>query len=295
METKSGFVSIVGRPNVGKSTLLNRIVGQKVAIVSDKPQTTRNRIQGIYTCSRGQAIFVDTPGIHKPKHRLGEYMVDTASHTLKEVDLILYTVDASTSLGPGEEHIIRKLLPLETPVFLVPNKIDLVKDDVVESLVEEYSRRMNFAEVIPISAVTGRNIDLLLEKVFEYLPPGPLYYPEDEITDQTERFLVAEIIREKALHLTREEVPHCLAVEVEDFERRRQDMVYIRAVIYTERETQKGIIIGKNGAMLRQIGELARREIEEMLQSRLYLDLWVKVKKDWRNSEVQLRNFGYDR
>ncbi|MGE5403916.1 MAG: GTPase Era [Candidatus Saccharibacteria bacterium] len=295
MLTRSGFISIVGRPNVGKSTMLNKIVGQKVAIVSDKPQTTRNRIQGIFTNHRGQAIFVDTPGIHKPKHRLGQYMVDIASRTLREVDLILYVVDASVYMGAGEEYILKRIQGIDTPIFLVPNKTDLVNEDSLESFVQAYTSQMHFAEIVPISAAKGKNLPLLLDKVFDYLPEGPLYYPEDEITDQPERFLVGEIIREKALRLTKEEVPHCLAVEIDDFEVRANNKIYVRATIYTERETQKGIIIGKNGSMLKEIGALARRDIENLLGNSMYLELWVKVKKDWRNNEGQLRSFGYDR
>lgn len=293
MSTRSGFVSLVGRPNVGKSTLLNCIVGQKVAIVSEKPQTTRNRIQGIYTCERGQIIFIDTPGIHKPRHRLGEYMVEVSTRTLREVDLVLYVVDASVPVGSGEEYIVGRLAEIATPVILVPNKIDLVEEDQVEVVVKSLQSYMKFAQVIPVSATTAKNVDSLINAVFEYLPEGPLYYPENEITDQPERFIVAELVREKALKLTREEVPHCLAVVVEDFEQKREDLLYIRAVIYTERESQKGIVIGKNGSMLKRIGELAREEIEVLLGCHVYLDLWVKVRKDWRNSEEQLRHLGY--
>jgi len=292
METKSGFVSIVGRPNVGKSTLLNSIIGQKVAIVSDKPQTTRNRIQGIFTEQRGQVVFIDTPGVHKPKHRLGEYMADVTSRALREVDLILYVVDASIPPGSGEEYIIRNLIGIETPIFLVPNKIDLVEGSKVLELIQVLANKMNFAEVVPVSAAKRENLDRLISLLFDYLPVGPLYYPEDEYTDQPERFIVAEYIREKALYLTREEVPHSLAVEIEEFEDRR-NMVYVRAAIYTERDSQKGIIIGKGGSMLKKIGEMARRDIESLLGTQVYLELWVKVKKDWRNSEAQLRNLGY--
>ncbi|NLV16220.1 MAG: GTPase Era [Syntrophomonadaceae bacterium] len=294
MTAKSGFVSVVGRPNVGKSTLINSIVGQKVAIVSDKPQTTRNRIQGIYTEPRGQAIFIDTPGIHKPKHRLGEYMADVTSRALREVDVVVYVVDLSASVGTGEEYIIKNLIGIDTPVFLVPNKLDLVNEEAVFRLIQDFSARMNFAEVVPISAAKGNNLDKLKELLFCYLPEGPLYYPEDEYTDQTERFIVSEYIREKALYLTREEIPHSLAVEIEEFET-RNNLIYIRAVIYTERDSQKGIIIGKGGSMLKKIGEMARRDVEELLDCQVYLELWVKVKKDWRNSEIQLKNLGYRR
>ncbi|NLW44354.1 MAG: GTPase Era [Syntrophomonadaceae bacterium] len=292
MATKSGFVSIVGRPNVGKSTLLNSIIGRKVAIVSDKPQTTRNRIQGIYTTERGQIIFVDTPGIHKPKHRLGEYMADITSRALREVDLILYVVDASVPPGVGEDYIINNLINLEPPVFLVPNKIDLVDESQVMNLIQQLGTKMKFAEVIPVSATMNRNLDRLVDALFDYLPEGPLYYPEGEYTDQPERFIIAELIREKALYLTREEVPHSLAVEIEDFEPRNH-LIYVRATIYTERESQKGIVIGKNGSMLKKIGQMARQDIENLLGSQVYLELWVKVKKDWRNNETQLKNLVY--
>ncbi|MGI6514298.1 MAG: GTPase Era [Syntrophomonadaceae bacterium] len=292
MATKSGFVSIVGRPNVGKSTLLNSIIGQKVAIVSDKPQTTRNRIQGIYTTSRGQVIFIDTPGIHKPKHQLGEYMADITSRALREADLILYVVDASVPPGVGEDYIINSLINLEPSVFLVPNKIDLVDESQVMNVIQRLGTKMKFAEVIPVSAARNRNLDRLVDALFDYLPEGPLYYPEGEYTDQPERFIVAEFIREKALYLTREEVPHSLAVEIEDFEP-RNNLIYVRATIYTERESQKGIVIGRNGSMLKKIGQMARQDIENLLGSQVYLELWVKVKKDWRNNEVQLRNLGY--
>jgi len=292
MATKSGFVSIVGRPNVGKSTLLNSIIGRKVAIVSDKPQTTRNRIQGIYTTERGQIIFVDTPGIHKPKHRLGEYMADITSRALREVDLILYVVDASVPPGVGEDYIINNLINLEPPVFLVPNKIDLVDESQVMNLIQQLGTKMKFAEVIPVSATMNRNLDRLVDALFDYLPEGPLYYPEGEYTDQPERFIIAELIREKALYLTREEVPHSLAVEIEDFEPRNH-LIYVRATIYTERESQKGIVIGKNSSMLKKIGQMARQDIENLLGSQVYLELWVKVKKDWRNNETQLKNLVY--
>ena len=292
MATKSGFGSIGVRPNVGKSTLLNSIIGQKVAIVSDKPQTTRNRIQGIYTTSRGQVIFIDTPGIHKPKHQLGEYMADITSRALREADLILYVVDASVPPGVGEDYIINSLINLEPSVFLVPNKIDLVDESQVMNVIQRLGTKMKFAEVIPVSAARNRNLDRLVDALFDYLPEGPLYYPEGEYTDQPERFIVAEFIREKALYLTREEVPHSLAVEIEDFEP-RNNLIYVRPTIYTERESQKGIVIGRNGSMLKKIGQMARQDIENLLGSQVYLELWVKVKKDWRNNEVQLRNLGY--
>ena len=263
-----------------------------MAIVSDKPQTTRNRIQGIYTTSRGQVIFIDTPGIHKPKHQLGEYMADITSRALREADLILYVVDASVPPGVGEDYIINSLINLEPSVFLVPNKIDLVDESQVMNVIQRLGTKMKFAEVIPVSAARNRNLDRLVDALFDYLPEGPLYYPEGEYTDQPERFIVAEFIREKALYLTREEVPHSLAVEIEDFEP-RNNVIYVRATIYTERESQKGIVIGRNGSMLKKIGQMARQDIENLLGSQVYLELWVKVKKDWRNNEVQLRNLGY--
>ncbi|NLU51143.1 MAG: GTPase Era [Syntrophomonadaceae bacterium] len=293
MGTKSGFVSIIGRPNVGKSTFLNTVIGQKIAIVSNKPQTTRNRIQGIYTSDAGQIIFIDTPGIHKPRHKLGEYMVGVARATLREADVILYMVEAGAEPGAGEEHIVDILKHTTTPVFLVVNKIDLVDQDEVSRSIRNFRLRMDFAEIVPVSAALGINIQPLLQKIFEYLPEGPLYYSPDDVTDQPERFVVAELIREKALHLTREEVPHSLAVEVEEMKPRTQGVMYVRAVIFAERDSQKGILIGKGGSMLKRIGEAARLDIENMLGVNTYLDLWVKVKKDWRNTEAHLKNFGY--
>lgn len=294
MESKSGFVSIVGRPNVGKSTLLNSILGQKIAIVSDKPQTTRNRIQGIHTCEQGQVIFIDTPGIHKPKHKLGELMVNTAATTLSEVDMILYVVDVTVPPGPGEDYIISRLVNINIPVFLVPNKVDLVGRKEIDAIVSQYENKMNFSDIVPVSAVTKQNLDVLINRVFEVLPVGPMYYPEEDITDQPERFLAAEFVREKVLRLTRDEVPHSIAVEIETFEDRPNDTVFIRAAIYTERESQKGIIIGKNGSMLKKVGEMARKDMEELLDCKVYLELWVKVRKDWRNSDAQLKNLGYN-
>ncbi|GAW93433.1 GTPase Era [Calderihabitans maritimus] len=292
---RSGFVSIIGRPNVGKSTLLNQIIGQKVAIMSDKPQTTRNKIRGVYTTDRFQIIFIDTPGIHKPKHRLGEYMVEVALRALREVEVVLHVVDATEELGGGEQYILRTLKEIETPVFLVINKSDQVEASRIDQIAAEYCRYYDFAEVVPISALYGDNVPRLLELVAEYLPEGPQYYPPEMVTDQPERFVVAEIIREKVLHLTREEVPHSVAVEIEQLEERKEGLVYIGAVIYTERESQKGILIGKGGRMLKEIGQAAREEVENLLGSKVFLDLWVKVKKDWRRDEIALRNFGYDK
>lgn len=290
---KSGFVSIVGRPNVGKSTLMNMVIGKKVAIVSEKPQTTRHRIQGIYTHTDGQIIFVDTPGIHKPKHLLGEYMVKVSTRTMDEVDLIYYMTDVTRPFGGGEKFIIDHLKESSVPVFLLVNKIDLVDKEIVNNFIADFTNDMNFAEVIPMSAALGTNIPLLLEKTFNYLPEGPLYYPEEDYTDQPVSFIVAELIREKVLILTRDEVPHSIVVEIEEFRTQSKGKVYLRAVIYTERDSQKGIIIGKNGQMLKNIGEDARKDIEIMLESAVYLDLWVKVKKNWRDSEKNLQQFGF--
>lgn len=290
---KSGFVSIVGRPNVGKSTLLNTIIGHKIAIVSDKPQTTRTRIQGIHTCEKGQIIFIDTPGIHKPKHRLGEYMVKVSTRSIREVDIIYYMTDVTRSFGGGEQFILSQLKEATVPVFLLVNKIDLVNEDKVQEYVQSFVNHMGFAEIIPLSATEGINMDLLLEKTFNGLPEGPLYYPEEDLTDQPVPFIVAELIREKALMLTRDEVPHSLAVEVEELTRQPGGKVYLRAVIYTERDSQKGIIIGRNGQMLKTIGAQSRHDIEQMLQAPVYLDLWVKVKKNWRDNENNLNQLGF--
>lgn len=290
---KSGFVSIVGRPNVGKSTLINSIVGAKIAIVSDKPQTTRNRIQGIYTCDRGQIIFVDTPGVHKPKHLLGEYMVKVSTRSINEVDLIYYVVDVTRPLGGGERYIINYLKEAPVPIFLLLNKIDLVGEEEIDRTMRDYHGIMKFAEVFQISAAMGTNINHVLDRTLTSMPEGPLYYGNDDITDQPIYFIVAELIREKALLLTRDEVPHALAVEIDAFEQKNPGKIYVRATIYTERDTQKAIIIGKGGSMLKNIGEQSRRDIESMLGSSVYLDLWVKVKKNWRDNEGNLRQLGY--
>jgi len=290
---KSGFVSIVGRPNVGKSTLMNTIIGEKIAIVTEKPQTTRTRIQGIYTCDKGQAIFIDTPGIHKPKHLLGEYMVKISTRTMEEVDIIFYMTDVTRPFGGGERFIMEQLKDAVVPVFLLVNKIDLVKENQVKEFIQTFNNHMCFAEVIPLSATLGTNISLLLEKTFQNLPEGPLYYPEEDMTDQPISFIVAELIREKALILTRDEVPHSLAVEIEEFKNQSHGKIYLRAVIYTERDSQKGIVIGKNGQMLKAIGKQARKDIEKTLNSSVYLDLWVKVKKNWRDNEGNLNQLGF--
>ena len=294
-ETRSGFVAIVGRPNVGKSTLMNYMIGQKIAIMSDKPQTTRNRIHGVLTNERGQIIFMDTPGIHKPKHRLGEQMVKTAVQTLDGVEAALFIVDATMPKGAGDEYIIELLKKVkDTPVFLLINKIDLIEKQQLFEIINSYKDAYDFAEIIPISAKSGDNVDALLDRLMELLPEGPQYYPADMVTDHPERFIVAELIREKVLHLTREEVPHSVAVEVEQMQLREdKNMLVIHAAIYTERDSQKAIIIGKSGALLKQIGQRARYDIERLLGSKVYLELWVKVKADWRNREHMLRNFGF--
>jgi len=290
---KSGFVSIVGRPNVGKSTLLNTIIGEKIAIVSEKPQTTRTRIQGIYTCERGQVIFVDTPGIHKPKHLLGEYMVKVSARSLEEVDIIYYMTDVTRPFGGGESFILEQLKDARVPVFLLVNKIDLVSEQEVKDYIQIFNQQRSFSEVVSISAACGTNLQLLIDKTLDALPEGPLYYPEDDLTDQPIYLLIAELIREKALMLTRDEVPHSLAVEVEEFKKQSNGKVYVRAAIYMERDSQKGIVIGKKGQMLKTIGEQARQDIESLLDTAVYLDLWVKVKKNWRDNEGTLNQLGY--
>ena len=290
---RSGFVAIIGRPNAGKSTLLNKLVGQKVAIVSDKPQTTRNTIQGIMTEERGQVIFLDTPGIHKPKHRLGEYMVKAATNSIKGVDLIVYVVDTTAKFGPGEEFVVETLSEVKKPVVLLLNKVDLVTKEAMLPLLAEWSARYQFATMIPVSALNGSNVDRLKDELFKHLPEGPQYYPEDEVTDHPERFVMAEMIREKVLHKTRDEIPHSIAVDIEEV-KDKENLVVVRATIYVERDSQRGIIIGKSGAMLKEVGAEARVDIEEMLGSKVFLELWVKVKKDWRNRDNVLRNFGYD-
>ncbi|WP_170086826.1 GTPase Era [Kyrpidia spormannii] len=290
---RSGFAALVGRPNVGKSTLLNRLIGTKIAIMSDKPQTTRNRIRGVLTRENGQVIFLDTPGVHRPKHRLGDYMTRLALATLQEVDLVLFVIDVTSKFGPGEQVILDHLQGVETPVFLVINKIDLVSPGELLPMIDEHRKRYPFREVVPVSAVKGTNLDRLEERIFATLPEGPPYYPADQVTDHPESFIVAELVREQVLNLTREEVPHSVAVTVEEMTPRENGLLYIRAVVVTEKESQKAILIGREGGMLRRVGQRARREIEALLGSRVYLDLWVKVKKDWRNREPILRNFGY--
>ena len=300
---KSGFAALIGRPNVGKSTLMNCLIGQKIAITSNKPQTTRNRIQTVYTSEKGQIVFVDTPGIHKAKNRLGDYMVNVARRSLSEVDVILWLVEPSNYIGAGEESILEQLSRVNTPVILVINKIDTVKKEELFGFIDTYRKRMDFAEIVPVSALKKDNTDELLSCIFKYLPYGPAFYDEDTVTDQpkhtrvepidTARQIVAELIREKALRTLEEEIPHGIAVTIEKMKRRGKIMD-IEATIICERDSHKGIIIGKQGSMLKRIGSSARRDIEEMLECKVNLQLWVKVKKDWRDSEFLLKNFGYN-
>ncbi len=289
---KSGFATLIGRPNVGKSTLMNHLIGQKIAITSNKPQTTRNRIQTIYTCEKGQVVFLDTPGIHKAKNKLGNYMVQVAERTLKDVDVVLWLVEPSTFIGAGEKHIIEQLKGVSTPVILVINKIDTVKKEDVLKFIDTYRKEYDFEEIIPVSALKGEHLDDLMDSIFKYLPYGPAYYDEDTITDQPERQIVSEMIREKALRLLEDEIPHGIAVAVDSM-KFKKNAVEIDATIVCERDTHKGIIIGKGGSMLKQIGMNAREDIEILLGKKVYLQLWVKVKKDWRDSDFLLKNFGY--
>ena len=290
---KSGFIAVIGRPNVGKSTLINKIIGQKIAIMSDKPQTTRSRIQCILTQDDAQFIFLDTPGIHKPKLKLGEYMLKAAEGTLKEVDAIFFVIDATEKFGGGEKYILERLKETNQPVILVINKIDLLERAEVLPLIAAYSERYNFVSTVPISAADGTNIDELLNEAKKFLPEGPKYYPADMVTDQPERLIISEIIREKILHVTEDEVPHAVAVDIEEITARKNNLTYIRATIYVERDSQKGILIGKNGGLLKGVGQNARPEIEMLLGTKVFLDLWVKVKKDWRNSAGALQSFGF--
>lgn len=293
---RSGFAAIIGRPNVGKSTIMNVFIGQKTAITSDKPQTTRNRIRGILTLETAQVIFIDTPGIHKPKHKLGEYMVRMALSTLNEVDLILFVADISTDPGRGDKYILDLLKRVKTPVFLVLNKVDLLSASKSDERRDCYKDLLSFNSFYLISALENKNLDSLQREIIAFLPEGPQYYPADSVTDQPERFIAAELIREKALRLLREELPFAIAVEIEEIKARAAgDLVSIRAVIYIERDSQKGIVVGKGGQMLKKIGSLARIDLEALFGSKVFLDLWVKVKKDWRNKESALRNFGYQK
>ena len=320
---KSGFVAIIGRPNVGKSTLMNHLIGQKIAITSKKPQTTRNRIQTVYTCEKGQIVFLDTPGIHKAKNKLGEYMVAVAERTLKEVDAIMWLVEPSTFIGAGERHIAEQLQGVGVPVILIINKIDTVKKEEILPAIDTYRKICDFAEIIPCSALRGQNTEDIIDSILKYLPYGPMFYDEDTVTDQPQRQIVAEIIREKALYALNEEIPHGIAVVIDQMKDRpngkivdidaeiphgiavaidkmkerpgKNPMVDIEATIICERDSHKGIIIGKGGAMLKKIGSNARFELERMLDSKVNLKLWVKVKKDWRDSDFMIKNFGYDK
>ena len=290
---KSGFVAIVGRPNVGKSTFMNYVLGQKIAIMSDKAQTTRNKIQGVYTKDNAQIVFLDTPGIHKPKHELGEFMVKSAYSALKEVDAVLFMVNVSEKRGPGDDFIIEKLKGIKTPIFLVLNKIDLVTPEVLLERVESYKDTLDFAGVFPISVLQGNNVNELMEALIEALPEGPQYYPADQITDHPEYFVVSELIREKILQLTQEEIPHSVAVTVDKMQKDEFDKVHVYANIIVERKSQKGIIIGKGGRLLKEIGTRARRDIQQLLGNKVYLELWVKVEKDWRKRKSNLQEYGY--
>ncbi len=290
---KSGFVTIIGRPNVGKSTLMNRLIGQKIAITSNKPQTTRNRIQTVYTdMEKGQIIFLDTPGIHKAKNKLGEYMVNVAEKTLNEVDVILWLVEPTNYIGAGEQHIIEQLKKTDTPVILIINKIDTVEKEKVFEYIDTYRKVYDFAEIIPTSALRGQNTEDIIDSIFKYLTYGPMFYDEDTVTDQPERAICAEIIREKALHALNDEIPHGIAVGIDQM-KVRKGIADIDATIVCERESHKGIIIGKQGAMLKKIGTNARYEMEKLLDRKVNLKLWVKVKKDWRDSDFLIKNFGY--
>ena len=294
-QKKSGFVTLIGRPNVGKSTLMNNLIGQKIAITSDKPQTTRNRIQTVYTDDRGQIIFLDTPGIHKAKNKLGEYMVNVAEHTLRDVDVILWLVEPSTFIGAGERHIAEHLNKVKTPIILVINKIDTVKNqDEILTFMAAYKDICDFAEIVPLSALKEKNTDLLTELIFKYLPYGPQFYDEDTVTDQPMRQIAAELIREKALRLLNDEIPHGIAVTIERMKERPDGIMDIDASIVCERDSHKGIIIGKGGSMLKRIGTEARKDIERMMEIQVNLKLWVKVRKEWRDSELYMKNYGYD-
>lgn len=289
---KSGFVTLIGRPNVGKSTLMNYLIGQKIAITSNKPQTTRNRIQTVLTTDEGQIVFVDTPGIHKAKNKLGEYMVNVAEKTLNEVDVVLWLVEPTTFIGAGEQHIAKQLQRVKTPVILVINKVDSVKREEILPAIAAYKDIYDFADIVPVSARSGDNTDELLRVIMKYLPYGPQFYDEDTVTDQPERQIVAELIREKALHSLQDEIPHGIAVAI-DRMKMQNKVMHIDATIICERDSHKGIIIGKQGSMMKKIGSTARYEIERMLDCKVNLKLWVKVKKDWRDSEFLMKNFGY--
>lgn len=290
---KSGFVTLIGRPNVGKSTLMNHLIGQKIAITSRKPQTTRNRIQTVYTDENGQIVFVDTPGIHKAKNKLGEYMVNSAERSINEVDVVLWLVEPSTFIGAGERHILEQLKRVKNPVILIINKIDTVKKAEIAAFIDSYRKEYDFAEIIPVSALRSINLDSVIESVMKYLPYGPMYYDEDTVTDQPMRQITAEMIREKALRLLEEEIPHGIAVVIEKMEVRKNGLYDIEATIVCERESHKGIIIGKGGSMLKKIGTQARTDIENMVEAQVNLKLFVKVRKEWRDNDLYLKNYGY--
>mgnify|MGYP001508220861 FL=1 len=292
-EHKSGFVSIIGRPNVGKSTFVNRVIGHKIAIMSDKAQTTRNKIQGVMTRDDAQIIFIDTPGIHKPKHKLGDYMMRVAKNTLSEIDAIMFMVNVNEDIGRGDEYIMEMLKNVKSPIFLVLNKIDLVHPDTLMPKIEQYQSYMDFTDIIPISALEGLNVDHFIDVLKSFLPEGPKYYPDNQISDHPEQFVVSEIIREKILHLTSEEIPHAIGVNVDRMIKEDEDRVRIEATIYVERDSQKGIVIGKGGKKLKEVGKRARRDIEMLLGSKVYLELWVKVQRDWRNKVNFIRQIGY--
>ena len=294
-EFKSGFVTLIGRPNVGKSTLMNHLIGQKIAITSDKPQTTRNRIQTVYTDERGQIIFLDTPGIHKAKNKLGEYMVNVAENTLKEVDVILWLVEPTTFIGAGERHIAEQLSKIKTPVILVINKIDTVKSkEEILTFIAAYKDILNFAEIIPVSALKEVNIEDVKSSIFKYLPAGPQFYDEDTVTDQPMRQIAAELIREKALRMLDDEIPHGIAVVIDQMKERPNGIIDVDATIVCERDSHKGIIIGKGGSMLKRIGTAARMEIENLMDTKVNLKLWVKVRREWRDSDLYMKNYGYN-
>lgn len=292
MVFKSGFATVIGRPNVGKSTLINTIIGEKIAITSPKPQTTRNKIQSIYTAEEGQVIFVDTPGIHKAKNKLDEYMLEQAFKSLEGIDLVLILMDATSPFGHGDEYILQHIMAQSLPFLLVLNKIDSLSNKMLASRISHYEKKTG-REIIPISAKNRRNLNTLFEEIFKLLPEGPQYYPEDMITDQIEQFIIAEMIREKIFYLTREEIPYGVAVKIEEMTERNNGMIYIRAYIYVEKKSHKGIIIGKNGLMLKRIGQKARKDVEKLLQTEIYLDLWVKVLKDWRDKPGLVKRMGY--
>ena len=293
-EHVSGFVTIIGRPNVGKSTLINQIVGEKISIISDKIQTTRHTIHGIVSEEDSQIIFIDTPGIHKPKHRLGDYMVDISIQSLDDVDVVLFMINATEGYGRGDGFILEKLKKIKSPVFLIINKVDLIHPDELFPLIDQYKNKYPFEEIIPVSALNGNNVKKLIQLIKSHLPPGPKYYNEDQSTNKSERFMYSELIREKVLHHTKEEIPHSINVTIESVEQRRHNRIYIEALIITERKSQKGILIGKQGSMLKTIGQEARRELEHLTGKKVYLDLWVKVEKDWRNRQSLLAQYGFN-